>query len=219
MKRNSALLLFSLILLAACSGGEAYRRIRVEIPTYSPLNLEKFETAAICGFLTGEKSPGIDLNKEISEYFRAEIQRKLNFQVRMQPVALESKEIFRNPEFWRSLAPGSDGVLYVTGTVQMTRETRKAVVDKTQEDIEDPFDRQKGIAMRTIFSLSLHVYLISADNGEVVYDRDFQETKAYVNPNQRADFAFFELVQRAKAKLFRPIMSEARIQERYLGLR
>lgn len=216
MIRNSALLFFSLVLLAACGGQESYRKIRMEIPTYSPLHLEEFEKAVICGFLIGEKSAGIDLNKELSEYFRSEIQRKLHFQVVMQPLALESEDLFRKPDFWRSLAAGSDRVLYVTGKAQMTRETRKAVISKDQEDIEDPFDRHKGIAERTIFSLNLQIYMISGDNGEVVFDRLFQETKAYVSPNQRADFAFYDLVQRAKAKLFRPIMSEGRIQERYL---
>jgi len=216
MRRNSPLLLFSLVLLAACGGQESYRKIRLEIPTYSPLHLEEFEKAVICGFLIGEKSAGIDLNKELSEYFRSEIQRKLHFQVVMQPLALESEDLFRKPDFWRSLAAGSGRALYVTGKAQMTRETRKAVISKDQEDIEDPFDRHKGIAERTIFSLNLQIYMISGDNGEVVFDRLFQETKAYVSPNQRADFAFFDLVQRAKAKLFRPIMSEGRIQERYL---
>jgi len=218
MRRNSALL-FSLTLLAACGGGEAYRQIRLEIPTYSPLHLEEFEKAVICGFLVGEETAGIDLNRETSEYFRAEIQRKLHFQVMVQPVALDSEELFSKPDFWRSLAPGSGRVLYVTGKAQLTRETRKAVVDRDREDIEDPFARQKGIAERTVFSLNLHVYLIRGDNGEVMFDRDFKETKAYVNPNQRADFAFYDLVQRAKAKLFRPIMSEERMQERYLILR
>lgn len=219
MRRNSALLLFSLTLLAACGSQPAYRKIRMEIPTYSPLHLEDFNQAVISGFLVGQEPAGIDLNKEISEYFRSEIQRKLHFQVMVQPISLENEELFRNPDFWRSLAPGSSRVLYVTGRAELTRETRKAVVDRDEEDIEDPFARHKGIAERTIFSLDLHVYLIRGDNGEVMFDRDFKETRAYVNPNQRADFAFYDLVQRAKAKLFRPIMSEERMQERYLILR
>lgn len=219
MRRDSALLLFSLTLLAACGGQPAYRQIRLEIPTYSPLHLEEFNQAVICGFLVVQEPAGIDLNKETSEYFRSEIQRKLHFQVMVQPVTLENEELFRKPDFWRSLAPGSSRVLYVTGRAQLTRERRKVVVDRDKEDVEDPFAPQKGIAERTIFSLDLHVYLIRADNGEVMFDRDFKETRAYVNPNQRTDFAFYDLVQRAKAKLFRPIMSEERMQERYLILR
>jgi hypothetical protein len=219
MRRNSALLLFPLILLAACGGGEAYRRLRVEIPSYSPLHLEEFEKAVFSGFLIGKESAEIDLNKEISEYFGAEFKRKLQYQVVVQPVALESEDLFRNPDFWKSLAPGSDRLLYVTGKAELTKEMRKAVIDKAKADIEDPFERQKGIAERTLFSLSLHIYLIRGDNGEIVLDRDFKETKAYISPNQRADFAFYDLAPRIRTKLFRPILSEERIQERYLLLK
>jgi hypothetical protein len=220
MRRNSALLVLAVTVLAACGSQPAYRQIRLEIPTYSPLQLEEFDDAVICGFRVGEGAAAIDLNKEITEYLRSEIQRKLPFQrVLVQPVALDSEEVFSQPEFWKSLAPGSVRVLYVTGKAQLTRETRKAVVERPKEDIEDPFDRQKAFTERTVFSLDLHIYLIRGDSGEVLFDRDFKETKTYVNPNQRADFAFYDLVQRAKAKLFRPIMSEGRMQERYLILK
>jgi hypothetical protein len=219
MRRNSAFLVFALTLLAACGGQPAYRKIRLEIPTYSPLHLEGFEKAVVCGFLVGEGTAGIDLNKEVTAYFSSEIQRKMHFQVMVQPVVLDSEDVFSQPEFWKSLAPGAGRVLYVTGSAHLTRETRTAVVDRDKEDVEDPFARQKGIAKRTIFSLDLHVYLIRGDTGEVLFDRDFKETKAYINPDQRADFAFYDLVQRAKAKLFRPILSEERMQERYLILR
>jgi hypothetical protein len=219
MRRNSPVLLFPLILLAACGGGDTYRKIRVELPAYSPLHPEQFEQAVFSGFLVGKEPEGLDLNEEISEYFGPEFERKLHFRVSMQPVALESEELFRKPDFWRSLKPESARVLYVTGKAELTREMRKAILNKAKTDPEDPLARQKGIAERTLFSLSLHLYLIRGDSGEVVLDRDFKETKTYTNPKQRADFAFYDLAQRIKTKLFRPILSEERMQERYLLLK
>jgi len=219
MRRSSPVLLLALCLFAACGGGDRYRKIRVEIPAYSPLHLEQFEQAVFSGFLVGKETAGLDLNKELSEYFGPEFERKLHFKVTSQPVALAGDELFRKPDFWKSLAPGSARMLYVTGKAELTREIRKTILDTSKADREDPLLRQRGIAERTVFSLSLHLYLIRADSGEAILDRDFKETKAYSSTKQRADFAFYELAQRVKTKLFRPLLREERIQERYLLLK
>jgi len=217
MKRNSPAFVLALTVLAAC-GGSDYRKIRVELPSYSPLHIEQFEQAVFSGFLVGQENAGLDLDKEIVGYFGPEFEKKLHLKVSSQPVALESEDLFRKPEFWKALSPGSSGALYVTGKAEMTKETRKTILD-AKTDPNDQMGRQRGIAERTVFSLSLHLYLIRADSGEVLLDRDFKETKAYSSAKPRADFAFYELAQRVKTKLFRPILSEERMQERYLLLK
>jgi len=219
MRKNSPVLLCLLALLAACGGGDTYRKIRVELPAYSSLHPDEFEQVVFSGFLIAKEPEGLDLNKEIAEYFGSEFERKLHFRVTVRRVALESEELFRKPDFWRSLAPGPGRVLYVTGKAELTRETRKAILGKAKADAEDPLAQQRGIVERTLFSLSLHLYLIRGDSGEVVLDRDFKESKAYNNLKQRPDFAFYELAQRIKTKLFRPILSEEKMQERYLLLK
>ena len=219
MRKNSPAVLSLLAVLAACGGGDTYRKIRVELPAYSSLHMDEFEQVVFGGFLVAKEPEGLDLNKEITEYFGPEFERKLHSQVTVQRLALESEELFRKPDFWKSLAPGPGRVLYVTGKAELTRETRKAILGRTKPDAEDPLTRQRGIIERTLFSLNLHLYLIRGDSGEVVLDRDFKESKAYTNLKQRADFAFYELAQRVKTKLFRPILSEERMQERYLLLK
>jgi hypothetical protein len=219
MKKSSPVLLFLLAILAACGGGDIYRKIRVEIPAYSSLHPDEFEQVVFSGFLVAKEPEGLDLNKEISEYFGPEFERKLHFRVAVQRFALESEEVFRKPDFWRSLAPGPGRILYVTGKAELTRETRKAILGRTKTDAEDPLAQQRGIVERTLFTLNLHLFLIRGDSGEVVLDRAFKESKAYTNLKQRADFAFYDLAQRVKTKLFRPILSEGRLQERYLLLK
>jgi hypothetical protein len=219
MRKNSPVLLCLLSILAACRGGDTYRKIRVELPTYTLLHPEQFKQAVFSGFLVAKEPDGLDLNKEIVEYFAPEFERKLKVQVTVQQVALESEELFRKPDFWKSLTLGSGRVLYVTGKAELTRETRKAILGRAKADADDPLAQQRGIAERTLFALSLHLYLIRGDSGEVVLDRDFKETKVYDNPKQKAEFAFYDLVQRVKTKLFRPILSEERMQERYLLLK
>jgi hypothetical protein len=217
MKRSSPALLLALALLAAC-GGTEYRKIRMEIPSYSPLHIEQFKQAVFSGFIVGPENAGLDLNTEISGYFGPEFERKLRLEVSSRPVVLDSEELFRKPDFWKSLAPGSSGTLYVTGKAEMTKETRKTVLD-AKTDPNDQMVRRKEFAERSVFSLNLHIYLIRGDSGEVLLDRDFKETKAYTGAKQRPDFAFYDLAQRVKTKLFRPILSEERMQERYLLLR
>jgi hypothetical protein len=216
MRKNSPVFFCLLALLAACGRGDTYRKIKVEIPSYSPLQTKEFEHVVFSGFLVAQEPEGIDLDKEIVEYLAPEFEKKLGFRVTTRPAALESEELFKNPDFWKSLSGQPEPVLYVTGKAALSREIRKTVLGRPKASEDDPLTRQRGIVERTVFSLDLHVYLIRGDTGEVVLDRDFKETKAYSNPNQRADFAFYELAQRAKAKLFRPILSEERMQDRYL---
>lgn len=217
MRRSSPALLFPLILLVACGGGDTYRKIRVELPAYSPLHLEQFDQVLFSGFLVTKEPEGFDLNKATIEYLGPEFEKKLRFQVVIKPTALASEEIFRKPDFWTSLVPGPGRPLYVTGKAELAGETRKTVLGRAEA--HDPLARQRGISERTVYSLSLHLYLIRGDSGGVVLERDFRETKAYANPKQRADFAFHDLAQRVKTKLFRPILGEERMQERYLLLK
>lgn len=219
MKKNRALFLFLLSTLAACGGGYTYRKMRIELPVYSPLHREEFEQAAFGGFLITKEPEGFDLNKEIIEFLSPEFERKLHFQVIVQPVALASEEIFRKPDFWASLAPGSGRLLFITGKAELTREIRKSVLGRPRAKANDLTAEEKGIVERILYTLSLHLYLIRGDSGEIVLERDFKETKVYTNPKQRSDFAFYDLALRIKAKLFSLIMSEERVQERHLLLK
>jgi hypothetical protein len=219
MRKNSPVLFCLLAVLAACGRGNMYRKIKLEIPSYSPLQTKEFEHVVFSGFLVAKEPEGLDLNKEIVEYLAPEFEKKLGFRVTQEAIVLESEELFRKADFWKSLSGQAERRLYVTGKAELTREIRKTVLGRPRASEDDPLARQRGIAERTVFSLNLHVYLIRGDTGEVLLDRDFKETKAYASPNQRADFAFYELVQRAKTKLFRPMLSEERMQDRYLLLK
>ncbi|MBP1765896.1 MAG: hypothetical protein H6P98_11 [Candidatus Aminicenantes bacterium] len=217
MRKNSRAVLGLVLLLAACrGGGDTYRKMRLEIPAYSPFQAQEFEQAVFGGFLVVKEPEGFDLNKEIIDYMSPEFERRLQFQVAVRPIALEGDEVFRNTDFWKSQSAGEGRSLFVTGKAELTRETRKSVLGRPKPDIDDPEPQERGIVERALFVFNLHLYLIRGDTGEIVLDREFKETKAYPNTQQRADFAFYDLVQRVKTKLFRPGLSEDRLQERYL---
>jgi hypothetical protein len=210
-RKNSLLLLA--LLLTAC-GGDTARKIRLEIPADSPFHTEEFQGVIMTDFLIVSSPEGFDLNRELAAFFVPEFKRNLGLPVVVSHVLPENEESIRRPEFWRVLAPGAAPRLGIAGKAGFTREVRKSILGEVPG--EDPFTPERKVAERTFFSLSLHLFLVRGDSGEVLFDRDFKETKTYPQPGQRADFAFYELAIRVKDKLFRRILNEGRIQERYL---
>ncbi len=219
MRKNSLALLLSALLLAGCSGTVNYQKLRIEIPTYSSLDLDDFQEVAVTTFLVPKETAGVDLNKEVTEYFITELARKFKGKVMVRSIALDNEAVFKQPEFWKALSAGQSGLLFLTGKADLEKETRKSVLTRPGNPREAEFSPQRAIAERTVFTLDATIYLIRADSGEIVLSKDFKETRAYTNPKQRADFAFSDLVQRIKQKLFRPILSEERLEERYLLLK
>ncbi len=213
VRRNSLVLFFLLTVLMSC-GGDTYKRLRLELPAYSSLNLEEFQELVMTDFLVVSSPEGFDLNQELSAFFVPEFERKLSLPVTVQNVPLESEELFRQADFWPALTPRSSRRLYVTGKAELTREVRKSILGEVPG--EDPFTPRRKIAERTFFSLSLRIFLIRGEDGEALLDRNFKETKTYNQTDPRTDFAFFDLALRIKDKLFRQILSEEKIQQRYL---
>jgi hypothetical protein len=94
------------------------------------------------------------------------------------------------------------------------------MIDADTKEIDGPFKTiNKGLAERRIFNLVLDLCLIRADTGEIVFRKEYKETRTFPNPNQPFSFAFFELLPRIKKKFFRTILAEERGQERYLILK
>jgi hypothetical protein len=215
VKKNS-LAFLGLLLLAACASTDTYRKIRVEIPAYSTLRLDPFQELAVTTFLTPKETAGVDLNRELGQYFEQELGRRFRGSVFSRAVDIESEAVFQNSGFWKSLAPDSGSLLYFTGKAELSRETRKAVLSRPGDPWEDQLTPQASIAERTVFVLDITIYIINTASGEILLSKTYKESKTYTNPKQRTDFALFDLIQRVKQKLFRPILGEERIQERYL---
>lgn len=215
MRKNS--LLIGLTLFLAACGVDAYRKVRLELPSYSPVDLGKYREVVITNLLISKSPEGFDLDKEMGAYLKLELERKFKGKVSWQRISLENEEAFKKPDFWKTLGAGSKDVLFLTGKAQLTQETRKAILGKpAKRPFEEELASQRNIEERRIFTLESSLYMIKSETGEVLLSKDFKESKTYTNLQQRADFAFYELVQRVKAKLFRPILSEERIQDRYL---
>jgi len=208
--------LAGLLLLAACTSTDTYKKIKVEIPTYSALRLDPTQELAVITFLTPKETAGVDLSREVGQYFEQALERKFPGRVFSRAVPMESEAVFQDPGFWKSLAPASGSLLCFTGKAELSRETRKAVLSQPGDPWEDQLSPQRSIAERTVFVLDITIHIINTASGEILVSKTYKESKTYPSPKQRADFALFDLIQRVKQKLFRPILGEERVQERYL---
>jgi len=214
MIRSKLVLLSILVFLSSCSS-VSYWKMRIEVPTKVLVDLKNYEKIYIGDFLIQEEREDFDLNKETIDYFTFEIGQQFKGKVSPQKITLEKEETFDDKEFWKHLFSEEESI-FLTGSIKYTQEIRKAILQTQKRRLDDPFAPEKAVEERRFYTLNLKLYLIETNTGEILYTRDFNESKGYENPNQTASFAFFDLIQRVRDKLFMTILGGPQIQERYL---
>jgi hypothetical protein len=201
--------------LLSCGTGEQLR-IRVEMPRKTLLDLDDFEEVAITNFMVTEEAKDFDLNKELTDYFSIELKQKIKNAISSAEIDMPNEDVFQDKQFWQNVIPDKKGALLFTGSLEYTEEVRKAIKPASKRRFEEPFPEESRIEERRFYSLSLHLYLIDAQSGEVAYERLLKESKTHRNPNQTGYFAFFDMMLTVRDKLFRQILAERQTQERYL---
>lgn len=220
MKRKKIkLLLFTgiIILFSSCATNE-YRKLRIEIPEKAVVNLDDFQEIIITDFFVEKEPDDININKELKDYFAFELKKNIEKTVSQKDLAIENEESFKNEDFWKQALPEKTETLVLTGKAQYSQEVRKALLEREKKQQETPFSSELKLAQRKFYTLILDIYLIDVQTGKIIFQRKFDETKNYENPNQTAYFAFFDLIQNVKKKFFRNILGEEKLQERYLIL-
>jgi len=214
--RKIKIVLVLTILFSFCCASSDYWKLRIEVPGKTSFNLDQYNEVVITNFLIKEETKHFNLNQELVDYFSFEVGQNFKGKVSIKEITFE-EEPFKNEAFWKNLLPDRKDAILFTGGVQYTEEIRKAILQKQKERFEDPFvSKKRSLAERRFYTLNLDLYMIDAKTGKALYKRNFKESKGFENPKQTAPFAFFELIQRVKAKFFRNILGAASIQERYL---
>ena len=215
MKKIKIALVLTILFSFSCASNE-YWKLKIEVPGKTSFDLDQYNEVVITNFLIKEETKGFNLNQELVDYFSFEIGQNFKGKVSIKEITFE-EEPFKNEAFWKNLLPDRKKAILFTGGVQYTEEIRKAILQRRKERFEDPFvSKKRSLAERRFYTLNLDLYIIDAKTGKTLYKRNFKESKGYENPRQTAPFAFFELIQRVKAKFLRNIFGEATIQERYL---
>lgn len=215
MKKNKLLLLLVIAVLWSCATSENIK-LRIEIPTKRVLSLDPFDEVIITNFIVKKEPKEVDLNKDFSEYLTTEFERYLETKITPTVISFDQEEVFEDVNFWKDLSQDGKKAVYFTGAIQYSEETRKALLRKEKRKFDDPFEPEPMLTQRKFYNLQAKLYLIDAGSGEVLYKKDFKESRSYKNPNQTAQFALFDLIIALKDKLFRNILGTEQFQERYL---
>ncbi len=215
MKKIKIALVLTILFSFSCASNE-YWKLRIEVPGKTSFDLDQYNEVVITNFLIKEETKGFNLNQELVDYFSFEVGQNFKGKVSIKEIIFE-EEPFKNEAFWKNLLPDRKEAILFTGGVQYTEEIRKAILQKQKGRFEDPFvSKKRSLAERRFYTLNLDLYIIEAKTGKTLYKRNFKESKGFENPKQTAPFAFFELIQKVKAKFFRNILGQTSIQERYL---
>ncbi len=218
MKKSSVAVLFALLLFTSCVS-ERHLNIRLEAPGKAVLDLDRFSEIFVTDFLIKSQSKGLDLNAEIIDYFSSELGAHIKGKISKKKITLKKEEVFRNEDFWKKLSADKENTLLLTGSIQYKEEIRKVIRGKRKNDSEEPFQSEITLTERRFYLLNLDLYLIDGNTGKALYKKHFKESRNYKNPEQTAYFAFFDLIKAVKEKLFRDILGERKIQQRYLIIR
>lgn len=213
--KNKLFLLLGLIFFFSCNAGEEVK-LRIELPRKTPIPLDNFDEFIVTNFMIEGEAQDFDMNKELTDFFSAELDQNLEKNISSKEISFDTEDIFQNNEFWRTLFPGQSRALLFTGKMEYTQEIRKAIRSVQKRQFETPFPEESRIDSRKFYSLDLQIFIIEARTGEILYKRNFKESKTYRNPNQTAHFAFIDIIQSVRDKLFRQILGEEQIQQRYL---
>ncbi|MHB8095992.1 MAG: hypothetical protein ACYDH0_13765 [Candidatus Aminicenantales bacterium] len=219
MKASKALLVLGLFVQLACTQ-ENVRKIRIDIPGYSPIRLDDYKEVVITNFRVEQETEGFDISREIGDEFAFDLGRRFKGTVSARSVPWDREGLAGEKDFWAAQGSVAVPALFLTGRVRYLKEVRKALTGAYLKEVDGPFrETQTGLAERTIYTLDLTLFLIRADTGEVLFTRDYKETQTYGKSNQPYPFAFYELFPRVKLRFLRMILGEEMGQERYLLLK
>jgi hypothetical protein len=214
-KRNNLVLLCAVLLLASCQAGSQIK-MRIDMPRKSAINLDNFGEIIVTDFLVKEDAKDFVISEELVDYFITELGQNLDKKISSRTIAVQDDGIFDNENFWKDRFADQKDALLLTGSAEYTQEVRKAIKSAEKRRFETPFPDESRIEERRFYSLSLQLFLIDPKSGETLFKRTFKENKSYQNPNQTGYFAFYDLMMTIKDKLFRQLLGEKQIQERYL---
>jgi hypothetical protein len=214
MRRNSAVLAFAVLALAACSGREPVK-VSVELPGTAAIPRDSIQTLLLTGFYQEKSSPDLDVDAALVRYFLDEFRPRIKGTVEAAPMAWPGPEALADKEFWKKAGAGRAAVL-VTGKAAFVQETRKALLDGEARDFDGPFKPRDPWSERKFFSLQLDLAFIDARTGEPLFRKNYLETLNSVNIKQTPEFAVFELMGRIRTKLLRALFGSERPLDRYL---
>jgi len=220
-KRNNRLpagpLAAVLLLSAAACSTLSTVQVKIDVPAVPAVKLAGVREIAVADFFVDPAVRDFAAGPALVDYFQDEMKNDFKGRLSTAAVVWPDAAFAGNAEAWKRLLTEPRDKLILTGRARFEQDVRKALLAKDRRAIDDgPFAPEKAWSERKSFELKLEIFLLRAETGEPVFQKEFQEAIIVENRKQPAEFAFYELLQRVRQKLFRLLFGSVRAQERYL---
>jgi hypothetical protein len=218
MRRNAWLLVLIVLWAASCAL-ESQVKMKIEIPAPPSVHLDPSQEIVLANFRMEKEAKEFDLPKSLTAYWKDEIAQTFKGRVSMADVVWQGTDQLNNKDFWKAALAEPKNRVLLTGLAQFGAEVRKALQGNQKGLKDSPFQPEKAWAERRNFSLKLDVVLISPETGDILFRNTYEESQNYDNMKQTAEFAFYDLVQKIRLRLFRALFGSEKVEQRYLLIR
>jgi hypothetical protein len=200
------LVFLSLSLAAACRLPLASKTLVIGVeeekpgdPVFPP---GLFSEIIVTDFRDDAPSPDFALGRELQSYLTAELGRSFKGTVSRMDLSRDGKTAADDPDFWKQAAAGRERAAFLTGSAGLVGQTRKAL-KKKDFPMDGPFNiDRRGLIEQRHWTLSVDLSVVSAATGEAIYQMTCREEREYIDLDKPAEFAFAELADRLRARLF-----------------
>jgi hypothetical protein len=205
------------LLAAVLAAGGACRTldpvvVPVEVPGVSAFAPGSFSEIALAEFRNEAPIPGFDVGKELQAYLAAELKRAFRGPVSLRPPVAPAEA---TPAFWKDAAGGRDRLVFLTGSVRLTSEVRKAL-KSGKLPLDGPFEAKRAIVEQLHWTLVVDIAVVSGATGETLYDKIFREDRDYIDLERPAEFAFSDASAAFRNRFFQALLGAPTIEKRSL---
>jgi hypothetical protein len=190
--------------------------VQVEMPGIPVLPPGLFSEFVVTDFRDDAPSPDFALGRELQGYFAAELGRAFKGKVSRMELSRDGQAAAVGPEFWKQAGAGRGQAAFLTGSAKLVGQTRKAL-EKKKLPVDGPFNvDHRGLIEQRRWTLSVDLSVVSAETGATLYTKTFREERDYIDLDTPAEFAFAELADRIRARLFPALFGAPTVEERAL---
>jgi hypothetical protein len=190
--------------------------VKVEMPGVAVFPPGLFSEIIVTDFRDDVPSPEFAVGRELPSYLAAELDRSFKGTVSRVDPSRDGKAVADDPAFWKRTAAGRVQAIFLTGSVGLVGQTRKAL-EKNKLPLDGPFNvDRRGLIEQRHWTLSVDISVISAATGETLYQTTFREERDYIDLEKPAEFAFAELAARVRDHLFPVLFGAPTLEERTL---
>lgn len=213
MKTRAVVLTFAVLAAGAACGGLDPVLVHVDMPGISPFPRGSFGEIVVTEFLNNAAPADFDPGRALQIYLLDELRHAFPGGVLPGP---RPQMPGPPPSFWRDAAAGRRGVIFLTGSVRLVSDLRKALKGQGIP-LDSPFDPGKrGLIEKLHWTFIIDLAVVSGDSGETIYERSFQEERDYSDLEKPAEFAFSDMSAAFRDRLFPALLGTSEIEKRTL---